>query len=81
MTDIDKIKKHLDTAERYKWHPDAYLHHLIKAYEEIESLIRNSDEKRFGIRTATCLHTPQISVSTLNVCDICGMPGCGSDHK
>ncbi len=56
------------------------LFELIKLNKETENFIRNYDSRFEPIRSAS-VHTPPLDLSRLNICDLCGQPGCTSDHK
>lgn len=54
---------------------------LMRSYKQIENMIREIDERRFGIRTVRETYTPKIDENMLFLCTICGNPDCESDHK
>lgn len=85
--EIYKLRQHLNSASEWAdrldidRHKDAAIHHLIRIHEGAERLIRDYEPERFGIRQSTCIHTPELNLHRLHVCDICGQPYCQSDHK
>jgi hypothetical protein len=56
---------------------------LITSKDNIVKAVRHIDPDRFGIKTrsVTSIVTPDITTNLLNLCNICGSPACGSDHK
>lgn len=54
---------------------------LIKSVKELTALIREMHPDKFGVKTVSAIHTPELDVHVLDLCPYCGTPGCTSDHK
>lgn len=78
---IDRAKLVVEADMCSGANKEVVLYELIKAYLQIENMVREIAPERFAIELRSVSVTPLITLDHVYICHTCGQPDCQSDHK